>query len=67
LRVSVNISAVQFRQADFADTVDRALGVSGLDARYLELEVTESAGVPAQQAAAAAGLCGAAGAGTRIA
>jgi len=52
---------------DFVDTVDRALGVSGLDARYLELEVTESAGVPAQQAAAAAGLCGAAGAGTRIA
>ncbi len=67
LRVSVNIWAVQFRQADFVDTVDRALGVSGLDARYLELEVTESAGVPAQQAAAAAGLCGAAGAGTRIA
>jgi diguanylate cyclase (GGDEF)-like protein/PAS domain S-box-containing protein len=43
LRVSVNISAVQFRQADFVHTVDRALGVSGLDARYLELEVTESA------------------------
>jgi diguanylate cyclase (GGDEF)-like protein/PAS domain S-box-containing protein len=42
LRVSVNISALQFRQADFVDTVARALSAAGLDARCLELEVTES-------------------------
>ena len=42
LRVSVNISALQFRQADFVDTVERALAVSKLDPRALELEVTES-------------------------
>jgi len=40
--VSVNISALQFRQVNFVDTVQRALGDSGLDARWLELEVTES-------------------------
>ena len=42
LRVSVNISALQFRQPDFVDTVERALSGAGLEARYLELEVTES-------------------------
>jgi diguanylate cyclase (GGDEF)-like protein/PAS domain S-box-containing protein len=42
VRMSVNISAVQFRQAGFAETVRQALADSGLDARYLELEVTES-------------------------
>jgi diguanylate cyclase (GGDEF)-like protein/PAS domain S-box-containing protein len=42
MRMSVNISALQFRQPGFADTVRHALLVSGLDARYLELEVTES-------------------------
>jgi EAL domain-containing protein (putative c-di-GMP-specific phosphodiesterase class I) len=42
LRVSVNISALQFRQPDFAATVERALAAAGLEARYLQLEVTES-------------------------
>ena len=42
LPVSVNISALQFRQPDFVDTVERALAVAGLEARYLQLEVTES-------------------------
>jgi diguanylate cyclase (GGDEF)-like protein/PAS domain S-box-containing protein len=42
LRMSVNISALQFRQPGFADTVRHALQMSGLDASYLELEVTES-------------------------
>jgi diguanylate cyclase (GGDEF)-like protein/PAS domain S-box-containing protein len=42
VRISVNISALQFRQPGFADTVRHALRVTGLDARYLELEVTES-------------------------
>ncbi len=42
VRVSVNISALQFRQPDFAATVERALAGAGLEARYLQLEVTES-------------------------
>jgi diguanylate cyclase (GGDEF)-like protein len=42
VRVAVNISALQFRQAGFAATVRAALERSGLHARYLELEVTES-------------------------
>jgi diguanylate cyclase (GGDEF)-like protein/PAS domain S-box-containing protein len=42
VRVAVNISALQFRQPGFADSVRRALTHSGLAARYLELEVTES-------------------------
>jgi EAL domain-containing protein (putative c-di-GMP-specific phosphodiesterase class I) len=35
------VSPIQFRQAGFVDTVARALSASGLDARYLELELTE--------------------------
>jgi EAL domain-containing protein (putative c-di-GMP-specific phosphodiesterase class I) len=42
LRVSVNISALQFHQPDFVDTVERALAGAGLEARHLQLEVTES-------------------------
>jgi diguanylate cyclase (GGDEF)-like protein len=42
VRMSVNISALQFRQPGFAETVRHALAVTGLEARYLELEVTES-------------------------
>jgi diguanylate cyclase (GGDEF)-like protein/PAS domain S-box-containing protein len=42
VRMSVNISALQFRQPGFAETVRHALTASGLDARFLELEVTES-------------------------
>jgi EAL domain-containing protein (putative c-di-GMP-specific phosphodiesterase class I) len=41
-RVSVNLSAVQFQDADLFGTVQRALGDSGLPAEWLELEVTES-------------------------
>ena len=40
--MAVNVSAVQFRQADFFELVQSALKESGLDGRYLELEVTES-------------------------
>jgi diguanylate cyclase (GGDEF)-like protein len=40
--VSVNISSLQFRQPDLAEVIRRALSVSNLDGRYLELEVTES-------------------------
>ncbi len=42
LRISVNVSAVQFRRADWVDTVRRALKDSQLDPSALELEITES-------------------------
>lgn len=41
IRVSVNISPRQFEQNDFVDTVKIALRTTGLDASYLELEITE--------------------------
>jgi diguanylate cyclase (GGDEF)-like protein len=41
LRMSVNMSPVQFRQPDLAGLVSDILGRSGLAARYLELEITE--------------------------
>ncbi|MGE5491464.1 MAG: EAL domain-containing protein [Actinomycetota bacterium] len=40
--VAVNLSAVQFRTPEIYDTVVSALEESGLDARWLELEITES-------------------------
>jgi EAL domain-containing protein (putative c-di-GMP-specific phosphodiesterase class I) len=43
LRVAVNISAVQFRRLDLVDTVQWALAAAGLDAQYLEIELTETA------------------------
>ena len=42
LTVSVNVSPMQFRRADFVEVVERALSESGLDPTRLELEVTES-------------------------
>jgi diguanylate cyclase (GGDEF)-like protein len=42
LRMAVNVSAVQFGQSDFLDTLDRALADKAVPARQLELEVTES-------------------------
>jgi EAL domain-containing protein (putative c-di-GMP-specific phosphodiesterase class I) len=42
VRVSVNLSGVQFQDADLFATVQRALKDSGLPAQWLELEVTES-------------------------
>ena len=41
--VSVNISHAQFRQKSFLDTVLRTLDETGLDPRFLEIELTESA------------------------
>jgi diguanylate cyclase (GGDEF)-like protein len=41
LRLSVNLSPVQFRHGDLVALVSSALRESGLDARRLELEVTE--------------------------
>ncbi|RFU64491.1 EAL domain-containing protein [Peribacillus saganii] len=40
--VSVNLSAIQFYQHDLVEVVDGVLKESGLDPRYLELEITES-------------------------
>ncbi len=42
IRVSVNISAVQFQRDDFIDAVRRALDDSVLEPSALELELTES-------------------------
>lgn len=41
-RMAVNVSVIQFRQPDFIELVKRALHDSGLEPRYLELEITES-------------------------
>jgi diguanylate cyclase (GGDEF)-like protein/PAS domain S-box-containing protein len=40
--VSVNVSPRQFRSSTFLDTLRRVLEETGLDPRYLELELTES-------------------------
>ena len=40
--VSVNVSPLQFRRADFVDVVERILAETGFDPTRLELEVTES-------------------------
>ena len=40
--IGVNLSAVQMRQANIVQTVRHALQQSGLEAKYLELELTES-------------------------
>jgi len=42
IRVAVNISSEQLRHAHFVDQVAQALADSGLPARLLELEITES-------------------------
>jgi diguanylate cyclase (GGDEF)-like protein len=42
LTVAVNVSALQFRRADFVEIVERVLSSSDFDPTRLELEVTES-------------------------
>lgn len=42
LRMAVNISGCQFKQADFVDRIDRILQATALDPQYLEVELTES-------------------------
>lgn len=52
-RVSVNVSAIQFKSPTLVPTVTSALGESGLDPQRLELEVTESVMLDAGGAALA--------------
>lgn len=40
--ICVNISTIQLQQPDFVETVKEALEKTGLEAKWLELEVTES-------------------------
>jgi diguanylate cyclase (GGDEF)-like protein/PAS domain S-box-containing protein len=40
--IAVNVSAVQFKEKNFLELVSRTLDQTGLDPRYLELELTES-------------------------
>lgn len=42
LLISVNVSAYQFQQPHFLERVKKALSESGLEPRYLQLELTES-------------------------
>jgi diguanylate cyclase len=42
ITVSVNVSPLQFRRADFVDVVERILSETSFDPTRLELEVTES-------------------------
>ena len=42
VKVSVNISARQFKQPNFAETVLRIINETGIDPNYLVLEITES-------------------------
>jgi diguanylate cyclase (GGDEF)-like protein len=42
LRVAVNVSAIEFRNKDFVEGVRAIISETGLEARFLELELTES-------------------------
>lgn len=45
IRVAVNLSARQFQRHDLTETVAHVLEETGLEPRYLELEITESAAI----------------------
>jgi EAL domain-containing protein (putative c-di-GMP-specific phosphodiesterase class I) len=47
--MAVNVSSSQFRDAEFADTVERVLTDSGLAGSSLELEITESVTQPTRE------------------
>ena len=42
LRISVNISACQFKQQNLIEIIDRIIHDTGMNVKYLELEITES-------------------------
>lgn len=54
LRVSVNLSARQFQQLDLPIRIQQVLNDTGLDPKYLELELTESTVMRDTEAAIAA-------------
>ncbi|MDD2839043.1 MAG: EAL domain-containing protein, partial [Sulfuricurvum sp.] len=41
-RISINVSGKQFERPDVVETINRIIGESGLDVKYVELEITES-------------------------
>ena len=43
LRVAVNLSSIQFDQQDLVEKVNNIIQATGLDPKYLELEITENA------------------------
>ena len=43
VRVTVNLSACQFQQHNLVETITQVMNQTGLDPRWLELEITESA------------------------
>jgi len=45
ISISVNIEATQLEQPDFVDLIDNILSETGLESRYLELEITESTAI----------------------
>lgn len=53
LRMAVNLSPIQFRQDRLFDAVRKALNDNGLDARHLELELTEACVMSNSDASAA--------------
>jgi diguanylate cyclase (GGDEF)-like protein len=53
MRVAVNLSARQFRQQNLVEVVESALRDAGLEPRFLELELTESAVMHDPEASAA--------------
>ena len=42
MRIAVNVSARQFQQPNVVSMIEKALDRSGFDARFLEIEITES-------------------------
>lgn len=49
LQMSVNVSAVQFRNPDFLATLQKAIDDTGVDPKCLELEITESVAMMGQE------------------
>ena len=45
MSMAVNLSPLQFRQPRLAETIAKALEETGLEPRYLELEITETAAI----------------------
>ncbi|MEN6585075.1 MAG: GGDEF domain-containing response regulator [Sulfuricella sp.] len=50
ITVAVNLSAIQFHQADLVPMVQRVLEQTGLAPRYLELEITENSAMHHEEA-----------------